>query len=546
MKDLRSKKAIAAGLSLTLALGSVPAVAFADNAGEGNDGAAAQQGARVSYNFFANDGEFADGGTMTSIEADEGAWVDLPVVTREGYTFKGWYPYSSIDGMSADELMGLEFKPTAPQAGNWFAAWEKNATQSIKVVSHFVGGDRDGSSETTVVEVPAGSYVSDCVKGEIKGYTAETIVSGVATSAVEVYMTSSLEGITTLYVYYEADKVEEQKEIPVTYVANGGQFADGQEVQRGLTDSEGFMRQPAAPTREGYTFAGWYWVSSLDGLTDEQKALSKVDFEQSVAGKDHVTMFAQWTKDAGQENLFNVMYVANGGQFFTGEDVQQGVTDSEGVMRQPLAPTREGYTFDGWYWHSDYTNYTEEQKALDKVDFTAPIDRDAVMYAQWTKVVTPAEKKITVKFVDNFNKTESTVEINEGEAVAKPKDPSYEGWSFEGWSSTLTDERGNAKFTPVDFSKVVADEDEDGVVTYYAFYTEDKAETPAETEKKDEPKQETTEEDAPATEESAAEAEAAAIPQTGDATNTAAVAGVAGIAGLLAAAAALIRRRFNN
>ena len=813
MKDPRSKKAIAAGLSLTLALGSVPAVAFADNAAESNDGDAAQQGARVSYNFFANSGEFADGEIMTSIEADEGGWVDLPVATREGYTFKGWYPYSSIDGIPADKLMDLEFKPTAPQAGNWFAAWEKNATQSIEVVSHFVGGDRDGSSETTVVEVPAGSYVSDCVKGELEGYTAHQIVSGVATSAVEVYMTSSLEGITTLHVYYKADKAEEQdevnvlyvanggqfldgnetmqgvadsdgmlrqppaptregytfagwywhadysnytdeqkeadkvdfskpieksapvyaqwiknqeqNEINVTYVANGGQFADGQEVQQGLTDSEGFMRQPAAPTREGYTFAGWYWhqdlsqytdeqkeadkvdftesvagmdhaamyaqwtkdaeqneidvlyvanggqfatgetfqqgmtdsegfmrqpaaptregytfagwywVSSLDGLTDEQKDLNKVDFEQSVAGKDHVTMFAQWTKDAEQENLFNVMYVANGGEFFTGETFQQGVTDSEGLMRQPVAPTREGYTFDGWYWHADlsqytaeqkeadkvdfskpldrdgvmyaqwtkdaeqenlfnvmyvanggefftgetfqqgvtdseglmrqpvaptregYTfdgwywhadlsQYTAEQKALDKVDFTAPIDRDAVMYAQWSKVVTPAEKKITVKFVDNFNKTESTVEINEGETVAQPKDPSYKGWSFEGWSSTLTDEQGNAKFTPVDFSKVVADEDEDGVVTYYAFYTEDKAETPADTEKKDEPKQETAEENASADEEPAAEAEAAAIPQTGDATNAAAVAGVAGIAGLLAAAAALIRRRFNN
>ena len=722
MKDPRSKKAIAAGLSLTLALGSVPAVAFADNAAESNDGDAAQQGARVSYNFFANSGEFADGEIMTSIEADEGGWVDLPVATREGYTFKGWYPYSSIDGIPADKLMDLEFKPTAPQAGNWFAAWEKNATQSIEVVSHFVGGDRDGSSETTVVEVPAGSYVSDCVKGELEGYTAHQIVSGVATSAVEVYMTSSLEGITTLHVYYKADKAEEQDEVNVLYVANGGQFADGQEVQQGLTDSEGlmrqpmtptregytfagwywhadysnyteeqkeadkvdfskpldrdgvmyaqwtkdaeqneidvlyvanggqfatgetfqqgmtdsegfmrqpaaptregytfagwywhadysnyteeqkeadkvdfskpldrdgvmyaqwtkdaeqneidvlyvanggqfatgetfqqgmtdsegFMRQPAAPTREGYTFAGWYWVSSLDGLTDEQKDLNKVDFEQSVAGKDHVTMFAQWTKDAEQENLFNVMYVANGGEFFTGETFQQGVTDSEGLMRQPVAPTREGYTFDGWYWHADLSQYTAEQKALDKVDFTAPIDRDAVMYAQWSKVVTPAEKKITVKFVDNFNKTESTVEINEGETVAQPKDPSYKGWSFEGWSSTLTDEQGNAKFTPVDFSKVVADEDEDGVVTYYAFYTEDKAETPADTEKKDEPKQETAEENASADEEPAAEAEAAAIPQTGDATNAAAVAGVAGIAGLLAAAAALIRRRFNN
>ena len=494
------------------------------------------------YNFIANGGEFADGEIMTSIEANEGEWVDFPTPTRAGYSFTGWYSQSDMSQIPADKQMDYEFKPTAPQAGNWFAAWEKNATQSIEVVSHFVGGDRDGSSETTVVEVPAGSYVSDCVKGE--GYTAETIVSGVATSAVEVYMTSSLEGVTTLNVYYKANEQKDQNEANVTFFANGGKFVDGNEYMVGVTASDGTMPQPPAPTREGYTFAGWYWHADYSNYTDEQKEADKVDFSKPV--EKGGSMFAQWTRDAGQENLFNVMYVANGGQFFTGEDVQQGVTDSEGVMRQPLAPTREGYTFEGWYWHADYTNYTEEQKALDKVDFTAPIDRDAVMYAQWSKVVIPAEKKITVKFVDNFNKTESTVEINEGEAVAQPKDPSYKGWSFEGWSSTLTDEQGNAKFTPVDFSKVVADEDEDGVVTYYAFYTEDKAEAPAETEKKDEPKQEATEEDASAAEEPAAEAEAAAIPQTGDATNTAAVAGVAGIAGLLAAAAALIRRRFNN
>ena len=718
MKDPRSKKAIAAGLSLTLALGNVPAVAFADNAGEGNDGAAAQQGAYSVFVFSAIDGEF-DGDNVAFVEANEDGSVNAPTPTRAGYTFKGWYSASNIDQYPAELQDTYKLDPSNPSSPNWFAAWEKNATQSIQVVNFFQGGERDGSDETINVEVTADSSVADCIKS-FDGYTAQKVVADVATSEVEVNMTSSLEGITTLYVYYKADKAEEQdeinvlyvanggqfldgnetmqgvadadgmlrqppaptregytfagwywhadlsqytdeqkeadkvdfskpveksapvyaqwiknqeqNEIDVLYVANGGQFADGQDVQQGLTDSEGYMRQPMTPTREGYTFAGWYWVSSLDGLTDEQKELNKVnfaqpvtkphatmyaqwvknaeqneinvlyvanggqfadgndtmmgmtdsegfmrqpaaptregytfagwywhqdlsqytdeqkeadkvDFSKPVAGKDHVTMFAQWTKDAEQENLFNVMYVANGGQFFTGETFQQGVTDSEGLMRQPAAPTREGYTFDGWYWHADLSQYTAEQKALDKVDFTAPIDRDATMYAQWSKVVTPAEKKITVKFVDNFNKTESTVEINEGEAVAQPKDPSYKGWSFEGWSSTLTDEQGNAKFTPVDFSKVVADEDEDGVVTYYAFYTEDKKSDAAEEEQ---PKQETTEEDAPAAEEPAAEAEAAAIPQTGDATNTAAVAGVAGIAGLLAAAAALIRRRFNN
>lgn len=543
MKDLRSKKAIAAGLSLTLALGSVPAVAFADNAGEGNDGDAAQQGLLGQFMFDANGGQFADGSTTSVINGNEGQCI-CPEPTRAGFTFKGWYRYADMSQIPENLWEYNEYKPTAPQAGTWFAAWEKNATQSIEVVSHFVGGDRDGFSETTVVEVPAGSYVSDCVKGELEGYTAHQIVSGVATSAVEVYMTSSLEGITTLHVYYKADKAEEQDEVNVLFVANGGQFLDGNETMQGVADSDGLLRQPPAPTREGYTFAGWYWHADLSQFTDEQKEADKVDFSKPV--EKSAPVFAQWIKNQ-EQNEIDVLYVANGGQFADGQDVQQGLTDSEGYMRQPMTPTREGYTFAGWYWVSSLDGMTDEQKELNKVDFAQPVTKPyATMYAQWSKVVTPAEKKITVKFVDNFNKTESAVEITEGEAVAQPKDPSYKGWSFEGWSSTLTDEQGNAKFTPVDFSKVVADEDEDGVVTYYAFYTEDKAETPADTEKKDEPKQETTEEDAPADEEPAAEAEAAAIPQTGDATNAAAVAGVAGIAGLLAAAAALIRRRFNN
>lgn len=40
--------------------------------------------------------------------------------------------------------------------------------------------------------------------------------------------------------------------------------------------------------------------------------------------------------------------------------------------------------------------------------------------------------------------------------------------------------------------------------------------------------------------------ESSIAPQTGDATNVAAVAGIGGIAGLLAAAAALLRRRRSN
>ena len=806
MKDLRCKKAIAASLSLTLALGSVPAVALADDADENSEGATSEQSTQAELSFSANGGQFTDGSTGVTIKANEDGSINAPTPTRAGFTFKGWYSQSDMDGIPENYQQYYKLDPSSAKAGSWFAAWEKNAevqAQSVEVVSFFQGGERDVSSVTTTIDVTADSSVADCVKS-FEGYTPTKVVSGVATSEQEVNMTSSLEGISTLHVYYKADeqkteqnqinvsyaanggqfvdgnetmqgvadsdgklrqpptptrdgytfagwywqadysgytdeqkaadkvdfdqavtgqtvtmfaqwtKDEVQNETDVLYVANGGKFFDGQEVQQGLTDSDGMMRQPAAPTREGYTFAGWYWVSDLSvlteeqkeqnkvdftqpvtkphatmyaqwvknqdeinvlyaanggqfadgndtmqgvadsdgmmrqpaeptregytfagwywvsdlsGLTDEQKDLNKVDFSQSVAGKEHVTVFAQWTKNQEQndhavmyvanggqfatgetfqqgvtdsdgvmrqpaaptregytfdgwywhadysgytdeqkaadkvdfsqpvqsdvniyaqwtknqeQNDHAVMYVANGGQFATGETFQQGVTDSDGVMRQPAAPTREGYTFDGWYWHADYSGYTDEQKAADKVDFSQPVQSDVNIYAQWTKNADAQAEQITVKFVDNFNGTESSAEVKKGEAVAKPADPTYDGWTFEGWSSTLKDDEGNWEYTPVDFSKAVEDEDQDGVVTYYAFYSENQAAADDAANGEEASEQEAAGDDAEAADESSI------APQTGDATNVAAVAGIGGIAGLLAAAAALLRRRRSN
>ena len=632
MKDLRSKKAIAASLSLTLALGSVPAVALADDADENSEGATSEQSTQAELSFSANGGQFTDGSTGVTVKANEDGSINAPTPTRAGYTFKGWYSQSSMDGIPENYQQYYKLDPSSAKAGSWFAAWEKNAevqAQSVEVVSFFQGGERDGSSVTTTIDVTADSSVADCVKS-FEGYTPTKIVSGAATSEEEVNMTSSLEGITTLYVYYKADeqkteqnqinvlyaanggqfadgndtmqgvtdsdgmmrqpaeptregytfagwywvsdlsgltdeqkdlnkvdfsqsiadkdhatiyaqwtKNADQNEIDVLYAANGGQFATGETFQQGLTDSDGMMRQPAEPTREGYTFAGWYWVSDLSGLTDEQKDLNKVDFSQSVAGKEHVTVFAQWTKNQ-EQNDHAVMYVANGGQFATGETFQQGVTDSDGMMRQPAAPTRDGYTFDGWYWHADYSGYTDEQKAADKVDFSQPVQSDVNIYAQWTKNADAQAEQITVKFVDNFNGTESSAEVKKGEAVAKPADPTYDGWTFEGWSSTLKDDEGNWEYTPVDFSKAVEDEDQDGVVTYYAFYSENQAAADDAANGEEAAEQEAAGDDAEAADESSI------APQTGDATNVAAVAGIGGIAGLLAAAAALLRRRRSN
>ena len=528
MKDLRSKKAIAASLSLTLALGSVPAVALADDADENSEGATSEQSTQAELSFSASGGQFTDGQEVQQGLTDSDGMMRQPMTpTRDGYTFAGWYWVSDLSVLTEEqkEQNKVDFtQPVTKPHVTMYAQWVKNQDE-INVLYAANGGQFADGNDTMQGVADSDGMMRQPAEPTRDGYTFAgwywvSDLSGLTDEQKDlnkVDFSQSVAGKDHATIYAQWTKNADQNEIDVLYAANGGQFATG----------------------EGYTFDGWYWVSDLSGLSDEQKDLNKVDFSQSVAGKEHVTVFAQWTKNQ-EQNDHAVMYVANGGQFATGETFQQGVTDSDGMMRQPAAPTREGYTFDGWYWHADYSGYTDEQKAADKVDFSQPVQSDVNIYAQWTKNADAQAEQITVKFVDNFNETESSTEVKKGETVAQPADPTYDGWTFEGWSSTLKDDEGNWEYTPVDFSKAVEDEDQDGVVTYYAFYSENQAAADDTANSEEAAVQEAAGDDADAADESSI------APQTGDATNVAAVAGIGGIAGLLAAAAALLRRRRNN
>ena len=65
----------------------------------------------------------------------------------------------------------------------------------------------------------------------------------------------------------------------VTFISNGGTTVDRQTVANG-----GTVAEPAAPTKDGYIFAGWY--------TDKALA-KKYDFSKAV--KDDMTLYAKWT-----------------------------------------------------------------------------------------------------------------------------------------------------------------------------------------------------------------------------------------------------------
>ena len=714
MKDLRSKKAIAASLSLTLTLGSVPAVALADDADENSEGATSEQSAAQGQNleviaFFQGGARNGSETILTAEGVSPKDSVAQYVHDQDGYT---------LQAMSANAATGPELYMTSSLEGVtsiyvYYMAKDQAEQQpeakSLNVVSFFQGGERDGSTEENTVNITADSSVADCVKS-YDGYTPQSVSANNLTGP-EVNMTSSLEGITSLYVIYKADKQAEQQpevetqDLKVIGFFRGGALdgdrelltaegvdardsfaqyvhdydgytldhmsaneATGPEVN--MTDSvkgtntvyvyynakEQAEQQPEVETQDlkviGFFRGGALdgdrelltaegvdardsfaqYVHDYDGYTLDHMSANEatgpeVNMTDSVKGTNTVyvyynakeqaeqqpeqvkttdlrfiAIFQGGEKDGVNEEFGSTQGTALGtkvsdavpghnvaGYAFdgyacaeTGADLAADDEIAEGMktiyvyykadeakadeMHQHVVnydfndgsdsrtatfnvpdseiekgftgwlnvyqPQRDGYEFQGWAYKDGDGSILSADTALPNADTV-----DVV--AQWKATDAQAEQ-ITVKFVDNFNGTESSAKVKKGEAVAKPADPTYDGWTFEGWSSTLKDDEGNWEYTPVDFSKAVEDEDQDGVVTYYAFYSENQAAADDAANGEEAAEQEAAGDDAEAADESSI------APQTGDATNVAAVAGIGGIAGLLAAAAALLRRRRSN
>ena len=113
------------------------------------------------------------------------------------------------------------------------------------------------------------------------------------------------------------------------------------------------MSTPTAPTRTGYTFAGWY---SDAGLT--------TPYTFTTMPASNITVYAKWTA-----NTYTITFVSNGGSAVT------AITQAFGsAVTAPTAPTRTGYTFVGWYSNAGLTTlYTFT---------TMPVD--TTLYAKWT------------------------------------------------------------------------------------------------------------------------------------------------------------------
>ena len=123
-----------------------------------------------------------------------------------------------------------------------------------------------------------------------------------------------------------------------------------------IIDDGDKLTAPAAPTKEGYRFGGWYY--------DNNGGKAKWDFDTDTVTRA-MTLTAKWVQ------TYTVAFDTNGGSAVAPVTVDAGSTATK-----PVDPTKSGYTFGGWY--KDSTLQTPWDFA------NGTVTADTTLYAKWT------------------------------------------------------------------------------------------------------------------------------------------------------------------
>ena len=209
--------------------------------------------------------------------------------------------------------------------------------------------------------------------------------------------------------------------LEATFTADGTTFAPAQTIDRG-----GKFTEPAAPSKENHTFAGWY-----NG--DEP-----FDFDADTTNAPNVlNLVAKW-----DINKYTVQFVSDHGSF-----ADQTIEHGKLIETDKLTiPKVEGYTFDGWYTTDD-TDSTE-------FDFTQPIKSNTTVYAKWTA------NDYYVSFVTEHGAPPTSQNVKYNGTADDPGTLTEEGYTFDGW---YTDDNYSKKF---DFTQPIKSN-----TTVYAKWT---------------------------------------------------------------------------
>ena len=280
--------------------------------------------------FNSNDGTSVE---SQNVNAGEKLTEPTPAPTKEGFTFDGWYE---------DSTFSKKFDFNTPITDNMtlYAKWIENKYTLTFDANGGTGSMTPKTDLTGEYTIPANEFTAPSGK-QFKGWSLTT--TGEIVTKVD--MTEN----RTVYAIWEDIPVVTYT---VTFDVNGGTSVASQNVNAGEKATE----PTPAPTKEGFTFDGWYEDATLN---------TKFDFNTQIVSE--ITLYAKWI-----ENKYTLTFDANGG---TGSMTPK--TDLTGEYTLPAngftAPS--GKQFKGW-------SLTTAGETVTKVDMT----ENRTVYAIWEDI----------------------------------------------------------------------------------------------------------------------------------------------------------------
>jgi uncharacterized repeat protein (TIGR02543 family) len=419
---------------------------------------------------------YDDGYTDTTLSTESGkniSYVDNVTPpsdpTRVGYTFGGWSKtkggnaastYRSAFALNPTAINDLFANDTTLSA-KLYAVW---TARTVDVTYNSNGGSTvtgpSGSYDGVLALAPlaptktgyvfGGWYYDSGLNNAFTHGAAGTGTTLTTANGVTDYSPASEAGDATLILYAKWTA----RTVDVNYASNGGD-----DVSSTTGTYNGVLTTaPAAPTKTGYVFGGWYYDSGLNnaftyGAAGTGTTLTighgVTDFQTPAAqGNATLTLYAKWNA-----RTVDVAYNSNGGNAVTGvTGTYDGVLDSA-----PTAPTKTGYVFAGWYYDSGLNNafthgaagtgttLTIGHGVTDFQTSAAQGNATLTLYAKWTA------KDVTVTYYRNHDALDDTT-VNAGYASAKYDAalgsftaPTRDGYDFSGWWTAR--ETGGIQYT---------------------------------------------------------------------------------------------------
>ena len=318
--------------------------------------------------FYANGGTFSDGSTTWTKKIYSGATnyysqMGIPTLTKSGCTADGWH-----DGSPTGTVYRQYFGTNGNQS--FYANWNcsssggetgggENPTPTTYTVKYDANGGTGAPSNQTKKQ--GESLTISTAKPTKTGYTFtswNTKKDGTGTK-YDIGASYTTDSDVTLYAQYKENTIT----YTVKYDANGGTGSPSNQTK---TKGKELVLSTTVPTKEGYKFVNWN--TKKDGTGTSYNAGSKYTTEASV------TLYAQYEKELNEEETkYTITFYTNDG---TTEKSTKVVNKGDKVVK-PEDPTREGYTFDGWY---------DKKENGKEYDFTKEVTSDISLYAYWSKI----------------------------------------------------------------------------------------------------------------------------------------------------------------